>query len=382
MRARLRTPLFWLAEPHAPECDKCQERRSDGHSLFRVPITLLEEADAVFTDASANTACPPNFFDDPADLAELNWDAIDSLRWSERDEATRHQRMAELLVYNQLPLVDASRCVVWNEDAKKRVQEIVGDAAFPKIAFESPDRRHWYTGFQEKSKSSVVKGPREIAMIFEAACDAIAKERGKHIATATFANLKALRSGLKADFGCLSHTSELVGLASANGMHKHTVDVHTKEVVDKLLSLEEFEALDEREQRLVEIAAFLHDIGKGPRTRWDANGGVQKVDPNHPVGAMPMMVDILTNKVGTLTQSSAEVLAKLVCYHDLVGDVLGRGRDEQQIIDIVASKSELDMLFALGRADIEALSETWWDDDDAESLYGRCLAAVEKKNNT
>lgn len=95
-----------------------------------------------------------------------------------------------------------------------------------------------------------------------------------------------------------------------------------------------------------------------------------------------MMVDILTNKVGTLTQSSAEVLAKLVCYHDLVGDVLGRGRDEQQIIDIVASKSELDMLFALGRADIEALSETWWDDDDAESLYGRCLAAVEKKNNT
>ncbi len=38
----------------------------------------------------------------------------------------------------------------------------------------------------------------------------------------------------------------------------------------------------------VEIAAYLHDIGKGSRSRsrWDSNGGLQKVDPDHPVGAM------------------------------------------------------------------------------------------------
>ena len=41
---------------------------------------------------------------------------------------------------------------------------------------------------------------------------------------------------------------------------------------------------------------------------------------------------------------------KLVCYHDLVGDVLGKGRDEQQIVDVVDDEDELDMLFALGKA--------------------------------
>lgn len=90
-----------------------------------------------------------------------------------------------------------------------------------------------------------------------------------------------------------------------------------------------------------------------------------------------MMVEILTQQVQSITMPSAKALLKLVCYHDLVGDVLGRGRDEKQIIDVVADKDELDMLFAIGKADATSLVEQWWNQYAADQLYGRCLAAIQ-----
>lgn len=343
---------------------------------FEFPITLMNNVDAVFCDASANTAVPPNFYDNPDDLTELNWNAIDSLKWGDVDETFRHQRMAELLIHGQLPLTAAARCVVWNDQVKNRVQGIVGKAPFPPVELESPGRRHWFTNFQRGETSSVVAGPREIALRFDAACKDIQAERGRHAAAAPFATLGELLSALRNNFGCLPQTAELVGLRSENAVHKETVDVHTKQVVENLLALDEYELLEDKPKLLVELAAFLHDIGKGPRSRWRDNGGVQKVSPNHPVDAMPMMVNILTRQVGSVSSASARILTKLVCYHDLVGDILGKGRDEGQLVAVAESEVELDMLFALGRADATALFEHWWDEDDAEALYDRCLAAM------
>jgi hypothetical protein len=343
---------------------------------FEFPIALADRPSAVFTSASANTAAPPEFYSDPADLTKLDWPAIDSLKWGNVDDAFKHRRMAELLLRDQLPLTDAAQCIVWNEEVKKRVEGIVGGVAFPKIGFESPARRHWFKDFTNDSASSLVSGPGEIASIFNAASNQVARQAGGNAATAPFANLKALQLALRANFGCLPQTAELVGLKSQNGIHRLTVDLHTKEVVGRLLALDEYAALGEKPQKLVEIAAYLHDIGKGPKSRWVKNGGLQKVDPNHPVGAMPMMVDILTTHVGTVKPSSARTLMKLICYHDLVGDVLGRGRDEQQIVDVVDDVEELDMLFALGKADATALVEHWWNDQEARDLYARCLKAI------
>jgi len=346
---------------------------------FEFPITLADQPCAVFSDASANTQAPPAFYSDPADLDKLDWEAIDSRRWGNVDEGFRHRRMAELLVRGQLPVTAATRCVVWNEGVKKRVEGIVGGAPFPEITFEDwQSRPHWFTDFASGSKASLVKGPGEIAAIFEHNCAFVKEHAGSHAGTAKFKNLKELREGLRANFDCLPETAELVGLKSANGVHKRTVDVHTKEVVEKLLSLPEFAALEEKPQCLVEIAGYLHDIGKGPRARWDKNGGLQKVDPNHPVCAMPMMVEILTKHVGTVDKASARKLMKLVCYHDLVGDVLGKERDEQQIVDVIDSKEELDMLFALGKADATVLVEHWWNELAAKALYARCLKAIEE----
>lgn len=344
---------------------------------FEFPIDLIERADAVFTGASANTMVPPAFYSEPEDLAKLDWAAIDSRKWGNPDDGFRHRRMAELLIHGQLPVTAATQCVVWNDAAKKRVEAIVGTNPFPRLDFQDPrNRPHWFTNFATGGSSSLVKGPKEIAGVFNAACGYVEEHAGSHTKTAKYKNLKHLLEGLRADFGCLPHTAELIGLRSENGMHRRTVDIHSKDVVEELLLLEEYAALGRKHQMLAEIAAYLHDIGKGPRARWDDNGGLQRVDPDHPVGAMPMMAEILTEHVATVTASSARTLLKLVCYHDLVGDVLGRGRDEQQIIDVVDDVEELDMLFAVGKADVTALTPRWWDEESAERLYGRCVEAI------
>ncbi|WP_459676130.1 DUF4433 domain-containing protein [Acidisoma sp. 7E03] len=346
---------------------------------FEFPIALADRADAIFTNASANTAIPPDFFHDAAHLAKLDWAAIDSKKWGDPDEEYRHRRMAELLIHGQLPITAAARCVVWNQATKKRVEAIVGTRPFPPIEFQDRwARPHWFLNFASGGTSSVVKGPGEIAALFKAACAYVEEHAGDHEGTAKFNSLKHLREGLRADFGCLPQTAELVGLRSENGVHKRTVDIHTKEVVEQLLSLGEYDALDEKQQMLVEIAAYLHDIGKGPRSRWDGNGGLQKVDPDHPVAAMPMMANILTEHVAMVRASSARTLMKLICYHDLVGDVLGQGRDEQQIFDVVDDVEELNMLFAIARADVSALVPRWWEEDKADALYQRCVKAIEE----
>jgi hypothetical protein len=349
---------------------------------FEFPISILNRDDVVFTDASANTAIPPTFYHDPSDLDKLNWSAIDSFKWSCSSDEERHQRMAEVLVLSELPVSQAARVIVWNETIKKQVQEIVkkADVPFPLVDFECQGRWHYFTKFAEKDRKgeTLVTGPRGIAKMYRRACQAVKENRDERLPTA-FQTPKELLKALREDFGCLPHTAELVGLKSANGIHKKTVDVHTNEVVMRLRGMPEFQNLPAEFQPRVELAAYLHDIGKGPKARWSDNGGLQKVDPDHAAGAMPMMAEILTQHVKKVKQENAELILKLVCYHDLVGEVLGKGRDEQQVVDVAASKLELDMLFMLGKADATSLVECWWDDDEAAALYDRCWTAMKRR---
>lgn len=348
---------------------------------FEFPISLINDEDVVFTDASANTGVPPSFYSDPADLTKLNWNEIDSLKWKSGSEVLRHQRMAEILVHSHLPLSHALNLIVWNESIKKHVTQIAekAGASLPPIDFESPQRRHYFTDFiQGTGTKSLVTGPVGIRRSYCEACKQVRKiGRPKK---APYNTPRDLLKALRKDFGCIQHTSELVGLKSANGMHRLTVDKHTLEVVTKLKSLSEYEELpSDSIRRKVELAAYLHDIGKGPKSRWKKSGGLQQVDPDHPVRAMPMMVEILTEQVLSITQVNAELLLKLVCYHDLVGEVLGKGRDESQIVDVAADELELNLLFALGRADATALREEWWPETSVAELRTRCLAAIKAR---
>lgn len=124
---------------------------------FEFPIALVCNDDAVFTDASANTDISPHFYSNPNELNMLNWGEIDSLKWSSENETLRHQRMAEVLVHNHLPLQAAQRVVVWNENVQRKVQKSIAtvNVPFPEIQFESRRRRHWFLKFLEGSRESI-----------------------------------------------------------------------------------------------------------------------------------------------------------------------------------------------------------------------------------
>jgi UTP:GlnB (protein PII) uridylyltransferase len=110
---------------------------------------------------------------------------------------------------------------------------------------------------------------------------------------------------------------------------------------------------------LTEVAAFFHDIGKGPKARWAHKGGKQQIDLDHPVKSAEMLVRIFTEEIVTMKKKSVRTITKLVCYHDLVGDILGRSRDPQQLEEIVETEAELDMLIALGLADMLSVNPLW-----------------------
>ena len=356
------------------------KKNVDQHEIiyFEFPISLLNRNDVVFTDAAANTAIPPNFYSDPANLNLLNWAEIDSRKWKCANDTLKHQRMAEVLVHANLPLQDACQVVVWNDEIEQHIRSLVNAAGvqFPEIKFEDTrNHPHYFTKFMEgKPTESLVSGPKVIAGTYQSACETIAN--ANHAQSAPFRTPLVLLEALREDFGCLPHTAELIGLKSANGLHKYTVDVHTLQVVIKLRALPEFGDLPDGDQDRLELAAYLHDIGKGPKARWANCGGVQQVDSDHPIRAIPMLTDILTNYVAKVKQENAELILKLVLYHDLVGDVLGKQRDEQQIVDVAQSELELAMLFALGKADATTLHEEWWDGTAAAALYARCATVI------
>jgi hypothetical protein len=349
---------------------------------FEFPISILDRPDVVFTDASANTVTPPNFFDDPSDLDKLNWDEIDSLRWG-TDDGRRNERMAEVLVHRRLALTEAKRIAVWNDHVKKEIQKIQREIGGDLPAIDpNPDsgRRHWFLDFSDPNRKlqSIVTGPIFLGLNSNQAITDIVAGSGDPD-NAPYKNLAELLMALKADFACLTHTSELVGLESDNAIHKETVDVHTKEVVECLRNLPELKALDDRDKVVVELAAFLHDIGKGPKSRWEENGGKQKVDLDHPARAIPMILDICQNLVRDYDQQQIERLVKLVSHHDLIGDVIGRGRDEEQIYDVATDETLLDMLIMLGKADVLVLNPRWWDEDKSEEIRTRCLVKIKKR---
>ena len=91
-----------------------------------------------------------------------------------------------------------------------------------------------------------------------------------------------------------------------------------------------------------------------------------------------MIARIFTEEVGSIKLANANLIAKLVCYHDLVGDVLGRGRHEAQIVQVADNEEELMLLFLLGKADATTLG-FHWDQEEANAIFSRVSKAIEAK---
>lgn len=347
--------------------------------FFEFPISLLDLPNTIFTDAAANTAGePPNFFRDPDDLQHLNWDAIDNLKWSAGNDHLNHQRMAEVLVHTELPVSKATRIITWNEFMKGVVEKAYKEAGIepPPIVFDS--HGFYVTKFAEgKNRETLVTGPRcmrsEYQKLTKEVHTSLEAERD-----CQFGRLYDLRNALRADLANVAETVELIGLATSNPYHHQTVGDHTLQVVAKLRALPEFNALDQTDKLLTEIAAYLHDVGKGPKSRWQNQGGVHRhPDADHPIQGLRIVARLLKSDVGQMRKRSARVILMLVCYHDLIGGITNRGRHEQQLFDIVTDMHDFDMLAALGKADSQSLDDEWWNDEAVADLRRRVLAHLD-----
>jgi hypothetical protein len=341
-----------------------------------VNIGLVEDSESVFTNASANTNDPPNFYNDPNDLVHVQWNHVDNQKYS-LPEAEKQSRMAELLVYKQVPISSIERIIVWNDGFAKGVREVFERANLSPPSIEVDNLFH-YTKYPSARNQSLVTGPYWTKRKWESAVKEI--ERYEHRETVRFKGIRALRDALNENFAVLKETSELLGLGVEAGPHQEDVGQHTLSVLHELRASEEFAKLNDKDQLLTELAAYLHDIGKGPKSRWDWNGGKYRSDRDHPLGSLEMTKRILTEEIQKISDRSARIITKLVCYHDLIGDIVvdGRDRDPEQLDDIIESEEEFDMLQALTLADMAAVNPQWPERyrDEIEALRGRVRAKL------
>lgn len=341
-----------------------------------LPISVLQQPTAVFADASANRMTePPTFHADPENLTQLNWNEIDSLKWSSPDERSKQQKMAEMLVHEHVPWSDIASIIVWNKVVADWIREECEkrDLTPPTIDF---DTKHYYTKISSPGHS-LVTGPYWTKRSYEEAVKRVLENLGQADAP-KFRSLVHLRNALRENISCVNETAELVGLMTSNFLHPQDLGTHTEEVADNLRALPEYARLNETDQIITELAAYFHDIGKGPKSRWARTDGVYKGDRDHPVDALPMVERILTEDVKKMKRRSARVILKLVCYHDLIGDILGKGRNEEQLFEIIDDERELDMLIALSKADVQAVHTGWWNDDATDDLKERTLQEIHR----
>ncbi|MBA7602236.1 hypothetical protein ES703_09322 [subsurface metagenome] len=322
-----------------------------------IPIDVLEQADVVFTDASANTAEPPAFYSDPSDLSKLDWECIDSKKWSLSSDVKNQARMAECLIHKRLGVDEIDHIVVWNKPVKRAVESIYSEAGLspPEIVFDGQKgKHHYYTNFYEGGTVSIVTGPTCLYGEYKNTLEEIRDSRAKSAPKSPeFVNTEDAVEKIGASFCCLPELAAIDTLETNNKEHHEAVGAHTRRVVEKLQGVESYKGMPRREKTILLLAAYLHDIGKGASPR--DNNDKQKVDPDHPARTLKMLRRILSEEFRHLLAKDIRQIIMLVCYHDLIGDVLSKGRNKKQIVGAVKTLTDFDMLAALTIADVSSL---------------------------
>lgn len=321
---------------------------------FAVPIELIERrVDVLFSDASANTDIPPNFFSQPEQLNQLNWDAVDEQKWGCPNDQFRHQKMAELLIPDEFNVCDASHIIVWNDYIKEKVEEKFSAKGFvcPPI---KKDRDHYYIDFYDTNKMPIVTGPYVLNLLVSDTIKKVCKY--EHGAT-KYPDIRAALDAISYDFSAIKELGDISGLYARYGYHNEGVDIHSRQVAENVIKLEEYNNLNQKNRDILHFAAYLHDIGKGPKSRW--NNMMTKADNDHARKSLPMLKRILTEDIAKLDDESVRKIVMLVVYDDLIGDIMGNGRNEQQFFDVVTCEDDIHMLIAIAKADMMAVNPPW-----------------------
>ncbi|SJL82528.1 DarT ssDNA thymidine ADP-ribosyltransferase family protein [Vibrio palustris] len=344
---------------------------------FAIPIEIIEQtAGVVFSDASANTDTPPNFYNvfSVNMLNSLNWDAIDDKKWGCPTDDYRHQKMAELLVPNGVQISEVSYIVVWNEWIKKEVEKIFQAKSIqpPTIKY---DEGHYYINFYEGGRKSIVTGPRFLKHEVEKTISDICKSIN---IPKKYGSARAALDAIAYDFSSIKELDDIDGLRASYGPHSDDVGTHSKKVADGLAQFPEYNDLSNQDKEIVRLAAYFHDIGKGPKSRWGQDG-MTKADNDHAVKSLPMLKRILTEDIGGLSEDNIRKIVILVTYDDLIGDIVAKGRDEKQLVDIIKDENDLKMLVAIAKADMNSINMAWVmiHNQSIECLKNRALQKIE-----
>lgn len=323
---------------------------------FAISLQVIDSKPGVyFTNASANTEVPPRFYTGAEShlLGDLNWPIINAGKWKYPDDNERHQKMAELLVPDPLLIGEINYIVVWDAEIKKKVEEcfIAKNIPCPRIEI---NLWHYYTDPSDHS-TSLITGPYFLRKMYEASIEII---KLGQLAESKFPNLATAVASVRLDFDAIRELADINGLGANYGPHSDDVGTHSRRVAALAIQSPEYELLDSREKLILEMAAYLHDIGKGPKARWP-NSHMAKADNNHARKSLPMLERILTQDIGGLCAESIRQLVMLVTYDDLLGDIAANGRECQQLFDIVTCENDVNMLVALSRADIGSINQQW-----------------------
>lgn len=331
--------------------------------FIAISIEKLLDEKVVFTNASANTNNPPEFYNTPDMLNRLEWSLIDSMHWGEQSEEERHQRMAEVLVYKEVPLEWFESFIVFNSLCRNEIQKCYKQLGVncPNISYEPFCKRHFFFTkffFSGRENETLVMGPVQLRERYLRAIDNIIDNRknGSCI-SARFYNVDHALTEIDRNFCVIPELEGIYDLQTDNEIHQESVSMHTIRVVDNVKETIFYEKIGGRWKSVVLFAAFLHDIGKGPSEKWE--NGIQHVYTDHPADAIPMVERILSEDVKNISDSEIRRICLLVVYHDLLGDIIGNGRSLNELLELDLNKKDLNMLAALAEADIRALSVGW-----------------------
>ena len=331
-----------------------------------IKIDRLDKDDAVFTSASANTAVPPTFYDNPSHFDDLDWDLILSRKWKMESDEDKHKKMAEAFIHTKVDISEIDAIVVYNEDTKKVVKQVFDENGIkaPEILFDYNQKMlkycFYYTKFffNDRRNETLVTGPRTLFKNYNNLMEEVKKERQTKKASYPYKTVKKLVETLNQDITMLQELKVSVEILQDYTPHNDTVGDHTKKVVAEIQKTAYYENASDYVKNVLLLGAYLHDICKGPASKW-TEGTMSRAYPDHPADAIPMLGRILTEEIESLNDDEIRRLCMLVVYHDLIGECYEKGRDKQQIADLIETDDDYDMLTAISIADATATNGFW-----------------------
>ncbi|BCT88755.1 DarT ssDNA thymidine ADP-ribosyltransferase family protein [Acinetobacter variabilis] len=354
---------------------------------------LAELNDSYFSDCSINRLHNlPNLYSNEADLEKLNWAEIRNLKGVAGNDNLKQQRMAEFLIKDRVLPNYIEKIIVWNNDVKQKITDLYNNKNVEPPKMEYAETGHHYYlepenlfGGRAWSQSAVL-GPRallsKLVEYYQKTLDEHKKNKEDCNYKFRFKNLSEMYSAMIRETTVLPEVADAYSLKMNYGYHKSTVQEHSCRVHKNLHDLKEFRSLNANDQLIAKLASLLHDIGKGPASRWK-NSEMTRPDFNHSARSLAMLLRIFSSEIEELTEDEVAKIFVCVTYDDLIGEIVGKGRDKQQLFKLVDSADSADivnLLFAIGKADMKDVHEPWLEEHEAalDTLYKEAIQRVEQ----